>query len=103
MRHKLVNTYSFEEKCMWVTEQGFETGICQIQCRITGHYYPATLEDPEEHPELEILEVIDIITGDNITDLIVGEDKLEEKAWEHIYTTKNLYYGSDMDYIDTDL
>lgn len=87
------NTHFFEDKCMWMAEQGFETSICEIEYRIIGRHYFATLEDPEEHPELEIVSVMDLVTGDDVTDLIVGIDKVEELAWNDMYTKKHMDYN----------
>jgi hypothetical protein len=38
-----------------------------VDYSISGKYYPATLEDPEEHPEFELIGVYDLATGADIS------------------------------------
>jgi hypothetical protein len=53
---------------------------CQvgIDYAISGKYYPATFEDPEEHPDLEIGGVYDLETGEDVS------SKMSESNWEMI-------------------
>jgi hypothetical protein len=51
---------------------------------VDGHYIPATREYPEEHPELN---VIDILVGDvSITDLLIDSqiDEVYDILIEHL-------------------
>ena len=51
---------------------------------IIGDYAPATWDDPEENPELEITAIVDLDTGLDITDLLTSEaiDSLMEQVWD---------------------
>ena len=47
-------------------DMGYESTL-EVEFNVEGKYYPATMTDPEEHPELEILAVTH--TGDCVVDI----------------------------------
>ena len=56
----------------------------EVEFNVDGKYYPATMTDPEEHPELEVLSVT--CAGDCVVDNLTDEhDEIIAKAcWESL-------------------
>lgn len=64
------------------TPEDIEVGV---NYSISGRYYAATMHSPAEYPELEITDVVDLATGQDITGQVAHSDmvSLESEAWEH--------------------
>jgi len=67
---------------------------------VSGKYYPATLTQPEEHPEMDEIRVYDLATGTDITSQISPEvmKRIEERAWEDADTQEEPDPDYDRDY-----
>lgn len=52
---------------------------------VFGRYYPATLEQPEEFPEMEIVEVENPFTHFDLSDTLSPNDmeRLIDMCWNH--------------------
>ena len=67
---------------------GYESTL-EVEFSVGGKYYPATMTDPEEHPELEVLAVT--YAGDCVVDNLTDEhDEIIAKAcWSTLEDMKN--------------
>ena len=66
-----------------IHDTGFDQAV-EVTFNVNGKYYPATLTDPAEYPELEVLSVTyaDVCIVDNLTN---EHDEIIAKAcWERI-------------------
>lgn len=72
-----------------------------VDYSISGRFYPATQYEPAEYPELEITKIVDLDTGENITDAISGSEweAIEEMIWDEVNERGNDYDEPD-DYYD---
>ncbi len=53
-----------------------------VNYSVSGKYYPATYEQPEEHPELDFT-VHDLKTGEEVQNLDKATlDRIEQECWE---------------------
>lgn len=59
-----------------------------VNYEVSGQYYPATLEDPEEWPEIEVISIEDIYGKD------VTED-LSPETYDKIVGCVNYYEDED--------
>tara|TARA_R110000764_G_scaffold146819_1_gene234614 strand:- start:7960 stop:8202 length:243 start_codon:yes stop_codon:yes gene_type:complete len=64
-------------------EMGYES-VVEVEFSVDGKYYPATMTDPEEFPELEVLAVT--YAGDCVVVNLTDEhDEIISKAcWESL-------------------
>jgi len=63
--------------CTWVIGEVVFEGECEVHYAIYGRYYPATHEQPEEYPEIEILKILDD-EGNDVIDYILDLNELLE-------------------------
>jgi hypothetical protein len=61
-----------------------------VNYNVSGRYYAATMDSPAEYPELEVLDVVDLATGADVTGQVSRTDmqRIEEKAWEDAESAK---------------
>jgi hypothetical protein len=78
----MAKLHSFTANVSWeINEVVFEEE-CEVNIAINGRYYPATLEQPEEYPEIEILKITDP-SGEDITDYVIDMNEVLELADEN--------------------
>jgi hypothetical protein len=67
-----------------------------VNYEISGGYYPATWDSPAEYPDVDIYQVVDLETGEDITDL-VDLDKIAQDIYEqHTNSEPDYDEGIDM-------
>jgi hypothetical protein len=56
-----------------------------VNYNISGRFRPSTMTDPADYPEMEITDIVDLSTGQDITNMITDKDmdRLQFEAWEH--------------------
>jgi len=56
----------------------------EVEFNVEGKYYSATMTDPEEHPELEVLAVT--YAGDCVVDILTNEhnEDIAKACWESL-------------------
>ena len=70
-----------------------------INYTVSGRYYPATREEPAEYPDIEIDNIVDLETGEDITDMVSDDtrDWIIEKISENNESDDRDYdEGTDM-------
>jgi len=74
-----------------------------VNYSISGSYRPATWGyhggEPEEHPEMEITDVVDLATGKDISDRVDMSD-LEQRLWDHAEANKDDDFDPPDDYYE---
>ena len=66
-----------------IHDTGFDQAV-EVEFEVNGKYYPATMTEPEEHPEIEVLKVT--YDGECVVDSLSG-DQLEQigiDCWESL-------------------
>ena len=72
-----------------VTEDAPEEIEVGVDYSISGKYTAATYEDPADYPELEISAIVDLSTGEDITNRVrpFDKDNIEQHIWDHAEST----------------
>lgn len=72
-----------------------------VNYEVSGSYHAATQYEPEEHPELEITDIVDLATGQqvDITDQKTL-DYIQDQCWKQMEASRDDYDDFD-DFDDT--
>ena len=80
-------------------ENSYDTIRVGVNYSISGRYRPATWGyhggEPEEHPELDDVSVVDVDTGEDVSDK-VNMDEIEQAIWKHEKDSEDDYYDEDI-------